>query len=90
MAILRLLFFLVAAFLIARFIRALFLSGGRPAARPGEGHLRGTDMVEDPSCGTYILKSKAIIEKIGGETHHFCSTECAERFRRAAMSDRPT
>jgi hypothetical protein len=73
---LRLLFFLLLAYLIFLFLHAL-LSGRkrrgnlkRDTAHPEE------EMVFDPQCKSYIPKSDALIRR--GE--YFCSEECARAF----------
>ena len=38
------------------------------------------DMVKDPVCNTYIPMSNSIKENIGGQTYHFCSPECRDKF----------
>ena len=47
---------------------------------------RPDQLVKDPFCGTYVLRSRAVRRESGGEALHFCSTECAARF---ARGDRP-
>lgn len=42
---------------------------------------RVDDMVKDPSCETYILKSSALSKVFGGERFYFCSEECLGKFR---------
>jgi YHS domain-containing protein len=50
------------------------------------GGARPDQLVKDPFCGTYVLRSRAVRRESGGEALHFCSTECAARF---ARGDRP-
>jgi YHS domain-containing protein len=38
-------------------------------------------MVQDPVCQTFVPRKIAVVEKIGGETHFFCSRECAAKFQ---------
>lgn len=45
----------------------------RPAA--------GDELVKDPVCQTYVVRSRAVTRETGGRTHYFCSRECAARFR---------
>lgn len=37
-------------------------------------------LVKDPVCQTYVLRSLAVTRSAGGNTHYFCSPECADRF----------
>ena len=47
---------------------------------------RPDQLVKDPFCGTYVLRSRAVRRESGGEALHFCSADCAARF---ARGDRP-
>lgn len=38
------------------------------------------ELVKDPVCQTYVLRSRAVTRETGGTTHYFCSRECAARF----------
>ena len=38
-------------------------------------------MVQDPVCKMYITAGAAVVEKIGGQHYHFCSNECALKFK---------
>lgn len=38
-------------------------------------------MVQDPVCKLYIAAGSAVVEKIGGQHYHFCSNECALKFK---------
>ncbi len=90
MALLRLVLLFLVALLIVRVLRAFVSPGRRPAERRDADLSQGTDMIQDPVCEVYVPKSKAVMEKIDGETHYFCSERCAERFRKAAASAGPT
>lgn len=37
-------------------------------------------LVKDPVCQTYVVRSRAVSRDAGGTTHYFCSRECAARF----------
>jgi YHS domain-containing protein len=45
----------------------------RPRAIPDQ-------LVKDPVCQTYIVRSRAVTRTLGGEPRYFCSVRCAERF----------
>jgi YHS domain-containing protein len=50
--------------------------GPRPANQvPLTGELK-----KDPVCGTYISAATSIKETVGGETHHFCSQQCRDKY----------
>ena len=48
-----------------------------PARRP---RAIQDELVKDPVCQTYVLRSRAVRREAGGTTHYFCSRECAARF----------
>ena len=37
-------------------------------------------LVKDPVCQTYIVRSRAVTRWQDGETHYFCSARCADQF----------
>ena len=51
------------------------LSDGGPRPRAVRDEL-----VKDPVCQTYVLRSRAVSSQAAGMTHYFCSRECAARF----------
>ena len=66
----------VAGWLISRLIRG----ATRPAA-PGRGQTRREgEMVRDRVCNTFLPRSSALVERVGRETHYFCSESCRIRF----------
>ncbi len=38
------------------------------------------ELKKDPSCGTYISAATSIKETVGGQTVHFCSKECRDKY----------
>ena len=38
------------------------------------------ELVKDPVCQTYVLRSRALARTVGGTTRYFCSPECARRY----------
>ena len=55
---------------------------GAPGAAPrppGQVPLTG-ELKKDPVCGTYIAAATSIQEKVGGQTFHFCSPECRDKY----------
>lgn len=82
----RLLLFGIFAFLIYTIVVTLLRilrSGRRPGpSMPPEKSSSGEDMVKDPVCGTYVPKHDAIRQQHPGGAHYFCSSACAERFRK--------
>ena len=43
---------------------------------------RRDELVKDPVCQTYIVKSRAVTVEADGAVTHFCSRQCAARFAR--------
>jgi len=50
---------------------------GTRAPRPRALH---DELVKDPVCQTYIVRSRAVTRSARGGMHYFCSPECAARF----------
>lgn len=38
------------------------------------------ELKKDPECGTYISAATSIKRTVDGETYHFCSAECRDKF----------
>jgi YHS domain-containing protein len=38
------------------------------------------ELKKDPSCGTYISAATSIKETVGGQTFHFCSKQCRDKY----------
>ncbi len=38
------------------------------------------ELVKDPVCGTYVVRSRAVSGPAGAAARYFCSAECARRF----------
>ncbi len=55
-------------------------SGARRTGHPpGQVPLTG-ELKKDPVCGTYIAAATSIQEKVGGQTFHFCSPACRDKY----------
>ena len=67
-----LLFLVIAVVVLYRMLRGLRLPAPRPPRRaiPDE-------LVKDPVCQTYIVKSRAIRRGAAGQIRYFCSEQCA-------------
>jgi len=40
-----------------------------------------TETHRDPVCGVYVSEEDAVIGKLDGQRHYFCSMECLEKYR---------
>ena len=49
----------------------------RPASR---ARMSSDELVKDPVCGTYVVRSRAVSGPAGAAARYFCSAECARRF----------
>ena len=53
----------------------------RPAERPSQAQVPlSGELKKDPVCGTYIATATSIKESVGGQTFHFCSKECRDKY----------
>jgi YHS domain-containing protein len=53
----------------------------RRAQRPGAPpRIASDELVQDPVCGTYVVRSRAVSRGAAEGPHYFCSVECAGRF----------
>ena len=69
---------LLLAFLLWPLLRWMLRQG---SSRPRLRALRD-ELVKDPVCQTYIVRSRAVVRSVGGSPQYFCSPECAARFIR--------
>lgn len=51
-----------------------------PRSSPSGGVPLSGELKKDPVCGTYISAASSIKEKVGGQTLHFCSKECRDKY----------
>jgi YHS domain-containing protein len=38
------------------------------------------ELVKDPVCGTYVVRSRAVTRDDAGSPRYFCSIDCARRY----------
>lgn len=48
-----------------------------PGSRP---RISSDELVKDPVCGTYVVRSRAVSRPAADGSLYFCSAECASRF----------
>lgn len=89
----RAIFELLVTVLVIFFLRAVMRTifkgfgemmhpGANAPQQPGAANqvpLTG-ELKKDPSCGTYISAATSVKETVGGQTLHFCSKECRDRY----------
>ncbi len=79
---------LVAIFLITlvRMFIGIILKGFGDLLNPQSGSdpsqqvPAGGELKKDPVCGTYVSEAASIKKTISGQTVHFCSTTCRDKF----------
>jgi hypothetical protein len=71
--LLRLLVFVVVAWVVINALRAYFLARKKFLRNPNLARSREEEMVLDPHCQSYVPKSEALFRK----GNYFCSEECA-------------
>ena len=67
-------------FFIYRAVRKYMPLSQKPEQSAGGGPV--DEMVQDPSCMTYIPRRGAQRKVVGGKEFFFCSKECAEKFQK--------
>ncbi|HXG16918.1 MAG TPA: hypothetical protein VNK50_11755 [Calidithermus sp.] len=70
--------FLVWALIVAALLVPV-LQGGLRRRRGAEGD----ELVKDPVCHTYVVRSRAVVQEAGGAPVYFCSVACARRYAAA-------
>lgn len=74
MRVVSLLFWLVTiVLLLAPILRRL-------PRRPRPVSLARDELVKDPVCQTYVVRSRAVTHTAAGQPLYFCSAECARRY----------
>ncbi|HZO40503.1 MAG TPA: hypothetical protein VFE97_14880 [Methylomirabilota bacterium] len=75
MSLMRLLPFLL--FLVVAFVLLLPLVRRYRLTAPAQRRALGDELVKDPVCQTYIVKSRAVRRADAGGVRYFCSEQCA-------------
>ena len=76
-------FFIYAVVALVIFILiAPLLRGWRPRGPLASRRTERDELVKDPVCQTYVVRSRAVAANVNGATAHFCSRECAARYAR--------
>jgi YHS domain-containing protein len=76
---------LIVRFVVTMVRQAMARRGG---ANPRERVPRrsperiGGTLVQDPQCGTYLPRDRALEVTAGGTTHYFCSDRCRDEWNR--------
>lgn len=72
--------FLLILFLVWPILRRFLFRRVQPLKGASRPPAVRDELVKDPVCQTYVLRSLAVTRESGGTTQYFCSRECAARF----------
>lgn len=75
----RYLIFFIFVYLVFRGLRSFISQPGDRLNKAGTS--AGEEMVKDPNCNTYIPLDSAIVGKVNGRHHYFCSKECLNAYK---------
>ncbi len=53
----------------------------KPPEKSAGNRDAGEETYRDPVCGLYISEDDAVVGKLDGQRHYFCSMACLEKFR---------
>lgn len=58
-------------------------NGKKQVPKKDSGSLRdeAAATFKDPVCGVYVSEEDAVIGKLDGNRHYFCSMDCLEKYR---------
>jgi len=76
----RLLVWLLLIYIGYRVIKAMVTAKKTEAVNQG----RSADAAvthRDPVCGMYVSEDDAVVGKLDGQRHYFCSMSCLEKYR---------
>jgi YHS domain-containing protein len=60
----------------------LSLVGGKKTEAADHGNATDAAVTHrDPVCGMYVSEEDAIVGKLDGQRHYFCSMDCLEKYR---------
>ncbi|MGH9661958.1 MAG: hypothetical protein ACRD96_25650 [Bryobacteraceae bacterium] len=68
---------------LARYVMALVagaFSPGRPDASKSPVPA-AADCKRDPVCGTFVAAASSVTKEVGGNTIHFCSAACRDKYQ---------
>lgn len=50
-------------------------------AKPGGKMDSAETTHRDPVCGVYVSEEQAVVGRLDGQRHYFCSMDCLEKYR---------
>ena len=76
----RMLIWLLVIYIGYRIISQLF-NKKKPDAVKQSNTPDAATTYKDPVCGMYVSEDDAVIGKLDGQRHHFCSMACLDKYR---------
>lgn len=58
-----------------------FTSAKKTPTNSSDNNNPATETHLDPVCGIYVSEEDAVVGKLDGHRHYFCSMNCLEKFR---------
>lgn len=79
---------LIVRFVVTMIRQAALQAKGGPKAAAGRSKRQaeriGGTLVQDPQCGTYLPKERALAVPSGSTTQYFCSDKCRDEWKTKA------
>jgi len=79
--VIRLLIWGLLIYIGYRIIVSLLASGKERGSSPTREHDDASATYRDPVCGVYVSEEDAVIGRLDGKRHFFCSHDCLEKYR---------
>lgn len=57
------------------------ISAKQPQTKSAGSRDPGIETYRDPVCGVYVSEETAVVGRLDGERHYFCSMNCLEKYR---------
>ena len=70
----------LALWLVVAIIVLIPVVRGRSMTGPPRRRVSSDELVKDPVCQTYVVRSRAVSRQTAAGPRYFCSAECASRF----------
>jgi YHS domain-containing protein len=77
----RLLFWLLLIYIGYRIIVAITSGKKQPETRRQDSVQDAAATHRDPVCGMYVTEEDAVVGRLDGQRHYFCSMDCLNKFR---------
>ena len=71
---------ILALWIVILVVALLHAFRRRPLPAPAPPPMTSDELVKDPVCGTYVVRSRAVSRAAAEPPPYFCSTDCARRF----------